>query len=127
MKIAVVHDWLVTYAGAERVLEQILEVYPDADVFIATSNIKTAVMPNAVRIFPSIARIQTLTFSLSTAQDTNLKQLCALAVISSKTSPVPMVMPQHQVSESDEETTLTSRMFTSCQMRVTVVVQTSNH
>lgn len=33
MKIAVVHDWVVTYAGAERVLEQILKVFPDADVF----------------------------------------------------------------------------------------------
>ncbi len=33
MKIAIVHDWLVTYAGAERVLEQMLEVYPDADIF----------------------------------------------------------------------------------------------
>ena len=33
MKIAIVHDWLVTYAGAERVLEQMLKVYPDADLF----------------------------------------------------------------------------------------------
>jgi len=33
MKVAVVHDWLVTYAGAERVLEQMLAVYPDADLF----------------------------------------------------------------------------------------------
>lgn len=33
MKIAVVCDWLVTYAGAERVLEQILNVYPEADLF----------------------------------------------------------------------------------------------
>jgi glycosyltransferase involved in cell wall biosynthesis len=33
MKVAVVHDWLVTYAGAERVLEQMLAVYPKADVF----------------------------------------------------------------------------------------------
>lgn len=33
MKIAVIHDWLVTYAGAEKVLEQILKLYPDADVF----------------------------------------------------------------------------------------------
>uniref|UniRef100_E6PN38 Glycosyl transferase, group 1 n=1 Tax=mine drainage metagenome TaxID=410659 RepID=E6PN38_9ZZZZ len=32
-RIAVVHDWLVTYAGAERVLEQILLLYPDADFF----------------------------------------------------------------------------------------------
>lgn len=33
MKIAVIHDWLVTFAGAERVLEQILLCYPDADLF----------------------------------------------------------------------------------------------
>lgn len=33
MKVALIHDWLVTYAGAERVLEQILQVFPDADVF----------------------------------------------------------------------------------------------
>ena len=33
MKIAVIHDWLVTYAGAERALEQILTLYPDADLF----------------------------------------------------------------------------------------------
>lgn len=33
MKIAVVCDWLVTYAGAEKVLEQILCIYPEADLF----------------------------------------------------------------------------------------------
>jgi glycosyltransferase involved in cell wall biosynthesis len=33
MKVAIVHDWLVTYAGAERVLEQMLAVYPEADLF----------------------------------------------------------------------------------------------
>jgi glycosyltransferase involved in cell wall biosynthesis len=33
LKIAVIHDWLVTYAGAERALEQILTLYPDADLF----------------------------------------------------------------------------------------------
>lgn len=32
-RIAVVHDWLVTWAGAERVLEQILGLYPQADLF----------------------------------------------------------------------------------------------
>ena len=32
-RIAVVHDFLYCYAGAERVLEQILNVYPDADLF----------------------------------------------------------------------------------------------
>lgn len=33
MKIAIIHDWLVTYAGAERVLEQILKLFPDADLY----------------------------------------------------------------------------------------------
>lgn len=33
MKVAIVHDWLITYAGAERVVEQILAIYPSADIF----------------------------------------------------------------------------------------------
>lgn len=33
MKVAIVHDWLVVYAGAERCLEQILNIYPEADLF----------------------------------------------------------------------------------------------
>ena len=33
MKIAIIHDWLVTYAGAEKVLEQILNIFPEADLF----------------------------------------------------------------------------------------------
>ncbi|QQP93470.1 glycosyltransferase family 4 protein (plasmid) [Skermanella sp. TT6] len=32
-RVAVIHDWLYTYGGAERVLEQILAVFPNADVF----------------------------------------------------------------------------------------------
>lgn len=32
-RVAVVHDWLPVYAGAERVLEHILEVLPGADVY----------------------------------------------------------------------------------------------
>jgi glycosyltransferase involved in cell wall biosynthesis len=33
MKIAIIHEWLVNYAGSERVLEQIIKLYPDADLF----------------------------------------------------------------------------------------------
>ncbi|MCX6077349.1 MAG: glycosyltransferase [Campylobacterales bacterium] len=32
-KIALVHDWLVTDAGAEKVLRAIIDIYPDADIF----------------------------------------------------------------------------------------------
>jgi UDP-N-acetylmuramyl pentapeptide phosphotransferase/UDP-N-acetylglucosamine-1-phosphate transferase/glycosyltransferase involved in cell wall biosynthesis len=33
LKVAIVHDFLYTYAGAERVLEQIIEMFPGADLF----------------------------------------------------------------------------------------------
>ena len=33
LRIAIVHDWLTVYAGAERVLEQMLLCYPQADIF----------------------------------------------------------------------------------------------
>ena len=32
-RIAVVHEWLLDYAGSERVVREILEVLPDADLF----------------------------------------------------------------------------------------------
>ena len=33
MKVAIVHDWLVTNAGAEKVLRNMIELYPDADIY----------------------------------------------------------------------------------------------
>jgi glycosyltransferase involved in cell wall biosynthesis len=33
MRIAIIHDWLATYAGSEQVLSEILELYPQADLF----------------------------------------------------------------------------------------------
>lgn len=33
IKVAIVHDWLVTYAGAERVLEEVINCFPEADLF----------------------------------------------------------------------------------------------
>ena len=32
-RIAVVHEWLVDHSGSEKVLEQMLQVFPDADLF----------------------------------------------------------------------------------------------
>ncbi len=32
-RVAIVHDWLPLYGGAERVLEQMLKVFPQADLF----------------------------------------------------------------------------------------------
>ena len=33
LRVAIVHEWLDTYAGSERVLEQLLLCFPDADLF----------------------------------------------------------------------------------------------
>lgn len=33
MKVALVHDWLVNYGGAEDVVSAILEIYPEADIY----------------------------------------------------------------------------------------------
>lgn len=33
LKVAVVHEWLVDYSGSERVLEQLLMMFPNADLF----------------------------------------------------------------------------------------------
>ncbi|WP_322103407.1 glycosyltransferase family 4 protein [Paraburkholderia sp. J41] len=32
-RVAVVHEWLATYAGSEKVVEQILQLFPDADLY----------------------------------------------------------------------------------------------
>jgi len=36
MRVALVHDWFTVYAGAERVVEQMLRVLPGADVYAVT-------------------------------------------------------------------------------------------
>ena len=46
MKTAIVHEWLDTYAGSERVLEQMLACWPDADLFAVCD-----FMPQAERGF----------------------------------------------------------------------------
>ncbi|HIX82922.1 MAG TPA: glycosyltransferase family 4 protein [Candidatus Megamonas gallistercoris] len=40
MKIAIVHDWLVTYAGAEKCLEQMINIFPEADLFALVDFLK---------------------------------------------------------------------------------------
>ena len=39
LKVAVVHDWLVNYGGAERVVETILEIFPQADIYLSLIHI----------------------------------------------------------------------------------------
>lgn len=62
MKVAISHDWLVSFGGAERVLEALLEIFPEADIF--TSVLDRSKLPpvfDRVRIKTSF--IQTLPFA----------------------------------------------------------------
>lgn len=61
-KIAIIHDWLVTFGGAENLLLQMIECFPDADLFCTVEN-----LPKEIRVkFPKEIRttfIQKLPFS----------------------------------------------------------------
>ncbi|HEY8948798.1 MAG TPA: glycosyltransferase [Rhizomicrobium sp.] len=41
MKVAIVHEWLVNYAGSERVLEQMIACFPDCDLYSVVDFIPT--------------------------------------------------------------------------------------
>ena len=41
MKIAIVHDQLREFGGAERVLVALKEIYPQADVYTSTFDLNT--------------------------------------------------------------------------------------
>jgi glycosyltransferase involved in cell wall biosynthesis len=53
-RIAIVHEWLTTYAGSERVLEQILHCYPDADLYSLVD-----FLPQSERAFLGQKRVTT--------------------------------------------------------------------
>lgn len=54
MKIAIIHDWLYVYGGAERVLEQMLECFPDADIFSIIDSV-----PESQRFFIKNKKVKT--------------------------------------------------------------------
>lgn len=67
MKVAIVHDWLVNYGGAERVVEAFLSIYPDADIFtlvydekkIGKFFPKEKVHPSFIQKWPKSTRLYT--------------------------------------------------------------------
>ena len=63
MKVAIVHEWLDSFAGSERVVEQLLAEWPEADLFVLCD-----FMPEAERGFlrgkaPRTSFIQRLPFA----------------------------------------------------------------
>ncbi|MGB3203219.1 MAG: glycosyltransferase family 4 protein [Nodosilinea sp.] len=53
--VAVVHEWLVSRAGSEKVVEQLLRVCPQADVFSLVEFLE----PEATSLIPPSTRVQT--------------------------------------------------------------------
>ncbi len=49
LKIAIVHDWLVTYAGADRVVDQLHQVFPNAPIYTLVYDRKR--MPERFRTY----------------------------------------------------------------------------
>ncbi|MGR2682373.1 glycosyltransferase family 4 protein [Chromobacterium haemolyticum] len=49
MKIAVVHEWFTTLAGSEKVVEQMLMVFPDADLFCVYADPQTVAKADYLR------------------------------------------------------------------------------
>jgi uracil phosphoribosyltransferase len=41
MKVAIVHFWLVSMRGGEKMLEALLEMFPQADIYTHVYNPKT--------------------------------------------------------------------------------------
>jgi len=54
MKVAIVHEWLDSFAGSERVVEQLLAEWPEADLFVLCD-----FMPEAERGFLGGRRVRT--------------------------------------------------------------------
>jgi glycosyltransferase involved in cell wall biosynthesis len=46
-RVAIAHDWMTTYAGSERCVEQMLQIFPDADLLV--SLIRPDALPPALR------------------------------------------------------------------------------
>lgn len=71
IKVAVVHDWLVTYAGAERVLEQILTIYPQADLFALCD-----FLPDHERAFIGGRKVSTTFIQRLPSRDDGIAVIC---------------------------------------------------
>lgn len=63
MRVAIVHEWLETFAGSERVLEQILKLFPNADLFAVVDWMDVEARNRLGGVTPQTTFIQHLPFS----------------------------------------------------------------
>jgi glycosyltransferase involved in cell wall biosynthesis len=63
MRVAIVHDWLDTWGGSERVLKEILELFPAADLFAVVDFLSDADRQRLARPVAATTFIQKLPFA----------------------------------------------------------------
>ncbi|HEY1855729.1 glycosyltransferase [Acidocella sp.] len=93
MKVAIVHEWLEHYAGSERVLAQLLNCYPDADVFAVVD-----FLPAEERDFLNGRKVTTSfiqNLPLARTRFRNYLQLMPLAVEQFDLSSYDLVISSH--------------------------------
>ena len=78
MKIAIVHEWFVTYAGSEKVLAEMLSEYPDADVFCLVDFLSEADRAGLAGKHPKTSFLQRVPFARRLYK--NLLPLMPLAI-----------------------------------------------
>jgi glycosyltransferase involved in cell wall biosynthesis len=86
-RVAVIHDWLYTFGGAERVLEQILAVFPNADVFSLFD-----VLPDDQRGFLGSRKVKTSFIQKLVKTNSNHRILLPL---------MPLAIEQFDLSDYD--------------------------
>lgn len=87
MKIAIVHEWLTNYAGSERVVEQMLQVFPSADLFATIDFV-----PKNERFFLQGKTVKTTFIQNIPFARKKYRQLLPLA---------PLAIEQHNLSGYD--------------------------
>lgn len=63
MKVAIVHEWFVEFAGSERVVEQLLKLYPEADLFSVIDFMPEHLRKHMLNKRPTTSFIQKLPFA----------------------------------------------------------------
>lgn len=87
LKTAIVHEWFVDYSGSERVVEQMLNLFPNADLYAQVDN-----LPDDLRWFIKNKKVNTSFIQKLPRGKTNYRMYLPL---------MPLAVEQFDLSEYD--------------------------
>jgi glycosyltransferase involved in cell wall biosynthesis len=87
LKVAIVHEWFVDYSGSERVVEQILNIFPEADLFAVVD-----FLPSSLRSFIRDKSVKTTFVQNLPGARTKYRSYLPL---------MPLAIEQHDLSAYD--------------------------